>query len=95
MVPSRAKENGVNDMVKLPKLLAERLEKASHDQGIAPAAIARKAIAEHLRYLEWKERAIAQGDADITAGRLLSTEQVFAAIAKQRATRARKAKKAA
>jgi predicted transcriptional regulator len=85
----------VNDLVKLPKLLAARLERVSLDQGIAPAAIARKAIVEHLRYLEWKERAIAQGDADIAAGRLLSTEQVFAAIAKQRATRDRKAKKAA
>lgn len=85
----------MNDMVKLPKLLAARLERASLGQGIAPAAIARKAIAEHLRYLEWKEQAIARGDADIAASRLLSTEQVFAAVAKQRATRARKAEKAA
>ena len=83
----------MNDMVRLPKLLAARLERASVDQGIAPAVIARKAIAEHLRYLEWKERAIAQGDADIAAGRLLSTEQVFAVIEKQRAKRARKATK--
>jgi predicted transcriptional regulator len=95
MVLSPSMENGVNDMVKLPKLLAARLERVSHDQGLAPAAIARKAIMEHLQYLEWKERAIAQGDADIAAGRLLNTEQVFAAIARQRSTRARKAKKAA
>ncbi len=85
----------MNDRVRLPKLLAARLERASVDQGIAPVVIARKDIAEHLRYLVWKERAIAQGDADIAAGRLLSTEQVFAAIEKQRAKRARKAKKAA
>ena len=85
----------MNDIVKLPKLLAARLERVSIDQGMAPSAIARKAIAEHLRYLEWKERAIALGDADIAAGRLISTERVFAAVAKQRANRVSKAKKTA
>jgi predicted transcriptional regulator len=89
------KESGMNDIVKLPKLLAARLERVSIDQGIAPSAIARKAIAEHLRYLEWKERAIALGDADLAAGRLMTTEQVFAAVANQRAKRVSKAKKTA
>ncbi len=85
----------MNDIVKLPKLLAARLERVSIDQGIAPSAIACKAIAEHLRYLEWKERAIALGDADLAAKRLMTTEQVFAAVAKQRAKRVSKAKKTA
>lgn len=85
----------MNDIVKLPKLLAARLKRVSIDQGIAPAAIARKAIAEHLRYLEWKEQAIALGDADLAAGRLMTTEQVFAAVANQRAKRVSKAKKTA
>jgi predicted transcriptional regulator len=89
------KESGMNDIVKLPKLLAARLERVSIDQGIAPSAIARKAIAEHLSYLEWKERAIALGDADLAAGRLMTTEQVFAAVAKQRAKRVSKTKKTA
>jgi predicted transcriptional regulator len=83
------KESGKNDIVKLPKRLAARLERVSIDQGITPSAIARKAIAEHLGYLEWKERAIALGDADLAAGRLMTTEQVFAAVAKQRAKRSR------
>lgn len=85
----------MNDTVKLPKPLAARLERASIDQGIAPSTIARKAIAEHLQYLDWKEQAIAAGDADIAAGRLMTTEQVFAAVAKQRAKRVSKTKKAA
>ena len=85
----------MTDIVKLPRPLAARLERASIDQGIAPSTIARQAIADHLKYLEWKERAIAAGDADIAAGRLMTTEQVFAAVAKQRAKRAGKAKKAA
>ena len=85
----------MNDIVKLPKLLAARLERVSIDLGIAPSAIAHKAIAEHLSYLEWKERAIALGDADLAAGRLMTTEQVFAAVAKQRAKRVGKTKKTA
>jgi len=88
-------EYSMNDFVKLPKPLLARLEKVSHIQGIAPSAIARKAIAEHLSYLEWKERAIAQGDADHAAGRVLTTAQVFSALAKQRAKRVGKAKKTA
>ena len=83
----------MTDIVKLPRVLAARLERVSIDQGVPPSAIARKAIAEHLRYLEWKERAIALGDADVAAGRLMTTEQVFAAVGKQRAKRASKAKK--
>jgi len=41
----------MNDFVKLPKPLLARLEKVSHVQGIAPSAIARKGIAQHLSYL--------------------------------------------
>ena len=85
----------MNDIVKLPRPLAARLERASLDQGVALSSIACKAIAEHLQYLEWKEQAIAAGDADIAAGRLMTTEQVFAAVAKQRAKRAGKAKNTA
>jgi predicted transcriptional regulator len=66
-----------------------RFNKVPPVQGIAPAAIARKAIAERLSYLEWKERAIALGDADIAAGRVMSAVPVFSAIAKQRTNRVR------
>jgi predicted transcriptional regulator len=84
----------MNDMLKLPKRLAGRLQRMSHKRGDSPAAIAAVAIDEHLRYLEWKEKAIAAGDADIAAGRTLTTGQVLAAISRQRASRARKSKKA-
>ena len=85
----------MNDIVKPPRLLASRLEKASANEGVSVDAMARAAIAGHLQYLEWKERAIARGDADIEAGRILTTDQVIAAVAKQRAPRVRKARKAA
>jgi len=84
----------MNDMLKLPKALAIRLRKVSLSQGDAPDAIARSAIAEHLRYLEWKEKAISRGDADVSAGRILTTQEVLAAIEKQRVARGRKSKKA-
>ena len=77
----------MNDIVKLPRLLAARLEKASANERVSADAMARAAIVEHLQYLEWKERAIARGDADIKAGRVLSTDQVLAAVARQRARR--------
>jgi predicted transcriptional regulator len=83
----------MNDMLKLPKGLASRLRKMSHKQGDSPATIAEFAINEHLRYLEWKEKAIAAGDADIAAGRTLTTSQMLAAISRQRATRGGKSKK--
>ena len=83
----------MNDMLRLPKTLATRLRKMSHKQGDSPATIAEVAIDEHLRYLEWKEKAIAAGDADIAAGRTLTTGQMLAAISRQRAARGRKSKK--
>lgn len=85
----------MNDIVKLPKLLAARLEKVSAIEGVSADVLVRAAIAERLRYLEWKERAIAKGDADIKAGRVLTTDRVFAAVDKQRAKRVRKSQKAA
>ncbi len=48
---------------------------------------------DHAKLKAKWEKKIAAGDADIAAGRLLTTEQVFAAVAKQRAKRVAKAKK--
>jgi predicted transcriptional regulator len=81
-------------MLRLPRGLATRLRKASYRQGDSPAAIAELAIDEHLRYLDWKEKAIARGDADISAGRVLTTDEVLAAIARQRTRRGGRPKKA-
>ena len=83
----------MNDMLQLPKRLATRLKRMSDKQGDSPAAIAKVAIEQHLRYLEWKEKAIAAGDADIAAGRILTTGQVLAAISEQRAARGTRSKK--
>jgi len=85
----------MNDTIILSKSLARRLRRVSAKVRQKPESLAREAIAESLDYLEWKERALAQGEADLRAGRVLTTEEVFAAIEKQRARRVPKSKKAA
>ena len=50
-------------------------------------------LIDHAKLKAKREKTLAAGDADIAAGRLLTTEQVFAAVAKQRAKRVAKAKK--
>jgi predicted transcriptional regulator len=57
--------------------------------------LVREAIADRVAYLEWEEKALAQGQADLDAGRVLSTEQLRKALSEQRTRRARKSTKAA
>ena len=83
------------DELKLPKTLAKRLEKAAATAHINPEVIVNTAIKDRLDYLEWKENAIAEGQADLDNGRVVTTEYIRASLAKQRAQRAAKNKKAA
>jgi len=50
---------------------------------------------DHAKLKPKWEKKLASGDADIAAGRLMTTEQVFTAVAKQRAKRVGKAKNTA
>lgn len=83
------------DELKLPKALAVRLGKVAMVERVNPESIVKKAIEDRLNYLEWKEKAIAQGQADLDSGRVVSTEQVRKSLAKQRAQRGAAHKKAA
>jgi len=85
----------MNDTIVLSKSLARRLRRISARVQQKPENLAREAIAESLDYLEWKEKALERGEADLRAGRVLTTDEVFAAVEKQRARRARKSKKTA
>lgn len=85
----------MNDTIVLSRSLARRLRRISAKVRQKPESLAREAIADSLDYLEWKEKALTQGEAELKAGHVLTTEEVFAAIKKQRARRARKSKKAA
>jgi predicted transcriptional regulator len=83
------------DELKLPKTLAKRLEKVASIARINPEAILKSALKDRLDYLEWKEKAIAEGQADLDNGRVVTTAQIRESLAKQRAQRAAKNKKAA
>ena len=87
--------NAMLDELKLPKTLARRLEKVAALVRIEPESILKTALKDRLDYLEWKEKAIAEGQADLDNGRVVSTAQVRESLAKQRAQRAAKNKKAA
>ena len=83
------------DELKLSKTLARRLEKVAATAHINPETILKTALKDKLDYLEWKEKAIAEGQADLDNGRVVTTAQIRASLAKQRAQRAAKNKKAA
>ena len=85
----------MNDIVSLPKRLLDRIEKLSRLRKVTPEFLVREAIAERVAYLEWEEKALAQGQADLDAGRVMTTDQLRRALSVQRVRRGRKAAKTA
>ena len=76
------------DNIALPRALEARLKKAAARTHASPLSLARQAIAAHLDYLDWREKAIRAGfQAGKTEG-WRSTDDVFTAVAAQRAKRA-------
>ena len=74
----------MSETVRLPKALARRLEKIAEIARMSPEVIAATAIKERVDYLGWRERAIVEGQADLDADRLMTTEQLRAELVKQR-----------
>ena len=85
----------MNDIVSLPKRLLDRIEKLSRLRKVTPEFLVREAIAERVDYLEWEEKALAQGQADLDAGRVMTTDQLRRSLSEQRVRRGRKAAKTA
>lgn len=77
----------MSDSIALPKTLETRLAKAAAKVNASPQQLARKAIAAHLDYLEWREDAIRAGFESVEAEGWRSTDEVFATVAAQRARR--------
>ena len=80
----------MSDTIALPRALQARLEKTAARTNASPESLVRQAIAVHLDYLDWREQSI---DAGFQSGKTegwRSTEEVFAAVAAQRAKRAGK-----
>ena len=83
------------DELKIPKTLSRRLEKVAMTAHINPVTILKTALKDKLDYMEWKEKAIAEGQADLDNGKVVPTAHIRESLAKQRAQRAAKSKKAA
>ena len=76
------------DSIALPRALQARLRKAAARTHASPVSLARQAIAAHLDYLDWREKSIRIGFQSGKNEGWRSTEDVFAAVAAQRAKRA-------
>ena len=85
----------MNDIVSLSKSLQNRIEKLSRLRKVTPKFLVREAIADRVAYLEWEENALAQGQADLDSGRVMTTDQLRKALSEQRARRGRKTAKTA
>jgi predicted transcriptional regulator len=80
----------MSDTIALPRALQARLEKTAARTNASPKSLVRQAIAAHLDYLDWREKAIRAGFQSGKAEGWRSTDDVFAAVAAQRAKRAGK-----
>lgn len=80
----------MSDTIALPKALQARLEKAAAKTRASPESLARQAIAAHLDYLDWREKAVQAGFISGKTEGWRSTDEVFAAVSAQRARRASK-----
>ena len=78
------------DTIALPRALQARLEKAAARTRALPKSLARRAIAVHLDYLDWREKAVRVGFQSGKTGGWRSTEEVFAAVSAQRAKNLRR-----
>jgi predicted transcriptional regulator len=79
------------DELKLPKTLSKRLEKVAAIACVNPESILKSALKDKLDYLEWKEKAIAEGQSDLDNDRVVTTAQICESLAKQRAAKNKKA----
>ena len=79
----------------LSKSDLRRLEQLAEEAGTTPQKILKTVLRDGFEYTEWFVRQVNEGDADLKAGRVMSTEEVLAVIEKQRALRGRKSSAAA
>ena len=67
----------MSNTVTLPQAIFKRLEKLSANSKRTPQAIIKQAVVERLEYEEWKLQQIDAGLADIKAGRVYSSDEVY------------------
>ena len=79
----------------LSKSDLRRLERLAEEAGSAPQKILKTVLRDGFEYTEWFVRQVNEGDADLKAGRAMSSEEVLSVIEKQRALRGGKRSAAA
>ena len=79
----------------LSKSDLRRLEQLAEEAGTTAQKILKTVLRDGFEYTEWFVRQVNEGDAELKAGRVMSTEEVLAVIEKQRALRGRKSSAAA
>jgi predicted transcriptional regulator len=67
----------MSQAITLPQSVLKRLEKISTGSRLTPQAIVKQAITDRLEYEEWKLEQIEAGLADINAGYVYSTDEVY------------------
>ncbi len=79
----------------LSKSDLRRLERLAEEAGSTPQKILKTVLRDGFEYTEWFVRRVNEGDADLKAGRAMSSEEVLSVIEKQRALRGGKRSAAA
>lgn len=79
----------------LSKSDLRRLERLAEEAGSTPQKILKTVPRDGFEYTEWFVRQVNEGDADLKAGRAMSSEEVLSVIEKQRALRGGKRSAAA
>jgi len=79
----------------LSKSDLRRLERLAEEAGSTPQKILKTVLRDGFEYTEWFVRQVNEGDADLKAGRAMSSEEVLSVIEKQRALRGGKRSAAA
>ena len=77
----------MSDTIALPRALQARLEKAAAKANASPKLLVRRAIAARLDYLDRREKAIRAGFQSGKTEGWRNIEEVFTAVAAQRAKR--------
>lgn len=74
----------------LSKADLQRLQRLAKAAGTTPPKILKTVLRDEFEYTEWFVRQVNEGEADLKAGRVLSTQEVLSLIERQRTSRGRK-----
>lgn len=83
------------ELIELTKSERQRLVRLAREADCSVEEILRDVLRDGFEYTEYKVRAVNEGLSDLSAGRMISLDQLKARIARRRADRGRARRKAA